>query len=179
MPNWACGTVEVTGTRMGIKSFLERFITNDEPSTLPGKKFFARSFLGEKRQELMREAEECFRTQDAKEIGTMVIYPDFAWSAYSCLIDGYPQRAPECITLTDACKEDGVTVRIRTAEHGMCFEEDISCNRNGDLSSVCKDLQTVRCKSCGNTQSLASFEDIEEVECYECGECCMEPLKEE
>lgn len=89
MPNWACGTVEVTGTRMGIKSFLERFITNDEPSTLPGKKFFARSFLGEKRQELMREAEECFRTQDAKEIGTMNIHPDFAWSAYSCLIDGY------------------------------------------------------------------------------------------
>ena len=27
MPNWAFGKVEVTGTRKGVKSFIERFIT--------------------------------------------------------------------------------------------------------------------------------------------------------
>ena len=31
MPNWAFGKVEVTGTRKGVKSFIERFITNDDP----------------------------------------------------------------------------------------------------------------------------------------------------
>ena len=50
MPNWAFGKVEVTGTRKGVKSFIERFISNDDPSTVPGKRFFARSFMNEKRQ---------------------------------------------------------------------------------------------------------------------------------
>ena len=27
MPNWAFGTVKVTGTREGVKSFVERFIS--------------------------------------------------------------------------------------------------------------------------------------------------------
>ena len=28
MPNWAFGTVKVTGTREGVKSFVERFISS-------------------------------------------------------------------------------------------------------------------------------------------------------
>ena len=44
MPNWAFGTVKVTGTREGVKSFVERFISSDDQSTVPGKRFFARSF---------------------------------------------------------------------------------------------------------------------------------------
>ena len=43
MPNWAFGYVNVTGTRDGIKSFIERFVSEDDPSTIPGKRFFARS----------------------------------------------------------------------------------------------------------------------------------------
>ena len=42
MPNWAFGTVKVTGTREGVKSFVERFISSDDQSTVPGKRFFAR-----------------------------------------------------------------------------------------------------------------------------------------
>ena len=45
MPNWAFGYVNVTGTRDGIKSFIERFVSEDDPSTIPGKRFFARSFI--------------------------------------------------------------------------------------------------------------------------------------
>lgn len=41
MPNWAFGTVKVTGTREGVKSFVERFISSDDQSTVPGKRFFA------------------------------------------------------------------------------------------------------------------------------------------
>ena len=38
MPNWAFGTVKVTGTREGVKSFVERFISSDDQSSgfLPG-----------------------------------------------------------------------------------------------------------------------------------------------
>ena len=38
MPNWAFGTVKVTGTREGVKSFVERFISSDDQSTVPGKR---------------------------------------------------------------------------------------------------------------------------------------------
>ena len=41
MPNWAFGYVNVTGTRGGIKSFIERFVSEDDPSTIPDKRFFA------------------------------------------------------------------------------------------------------------------------------------------
>lgn len=37
MPNWAFGYVNVTGTRDGIKSFIERFVSEDDPSTISGK----------------------------------------------------------------------------------------------------------------------------------------------
>lgn len=40
MPNWAFGNVKVTGTREGVKSFVERFISSDDQSTVPGKRFF-------------------------------------------------------------------------------------------------------------------------------------------
>ena len=53
MPNWAFGYVNVTGTRDGIKSFIERFVSEDDPSTIPGKRFFARSFIQSKRQAFM------------------------------------------------------------------------------------------------------------------------------
>ena len=33
MPNWAFGYVNVTGTRDGIKSSIERFVSEDEASS--------------------------------------------------------------------------------------------------------------------------------------------------
>lgn len=56
MPNWSFGYVNVTGTRDGIKSFIERFVSEDDPSTIPGKRFFARSFIQSKRQAFIDEA---------------------------------------------------------------------------------------------------------------------------
>lgn len=44
MPNWAFGTVKVTGTREGVKSFVERFISSDDQSTVPGKRFLPGAF---------------------------------------------------------------------------------------------------------------------------------------
>lgn len=38
MSDWASGIVDVTGTKASIEAFLNRFIYNAEPSTVPGRK---------------------------------------------------------------------------------------------------------------------------------------------
>lgn len=175
MPNWACGPTEITGTRKSVRAFLERFIFDDEPRTTPGKKYFARSFLNLSREETMQWLTGSYHTKDENEEATTEFYVDYAWSAYSCLIDGYPQtNSDTCITLAEACVEDQVKVRIRTFEPGMFFEEDITCNADGNLQNSCDNPKIAKCTKCGNTQAIASFEDIDEVECYECGEDSLE-----
>lgn len=179
MPNWAYGNVTVTGTREGVKSFIGRFVSTDELYTIPGKRFFHRSFLYENRQVAIDEAMELFGDQpaDAKEAYTFVIA--FAWSAYSCLIDRYPGSfSPECISLADACIEDRVSVLIQTSEPGMCFEERITCDENGNVENHEMDLTSYRCKHCGEISMFGSFEDPEDNECPECGECAFERCEE-
>ena len=129
MPNWAFGYVNVTGTRDGIKSFIERFVSEDDPSTIPGKRFFARSFIQSKRQAFIDEAMKEFSEPAVDAKASYSFVASFAWSAYSCLIGGYPQNSPsECLTLSEACAEDGVSVMIQTSEPGICFEEHITCD---------------------------------------------------
>lgn len=89
MPNWAFGYVNVTGTRDGIKSFIERFVSEDDPSTIPGKRFFARSFIQSKRQAFIDEAMKEFSEPAVDAKASYSFVASFAWSAYSCLIGGY------------------------------------------------------------------------------------------
>ena len=72
MPNWAFGTVKVTGTREGVKSFVERFISSDDQSTVPGKRFFARSFSEQKREQSVKDAMEEF---EGKQITKLLSIP--------------------------------------------------------------------------------------------------------
>ena len=141
MPNWACADFKITGTREGVTSMIQRFVSDDEPRTVPGKKSFARSFLFARRQDILDMALAEFHTEDPKERATVTIGMDFAWSAYSCLISGYPQTFEDtCITLVDACREDQVAVEINTEEPGLCFTEHITCDPNGNLTCSCEDL---------------------------------------
>lgn len=71
MPNWAFGYVNVTGTRDGIKSFIERFVSEDDPSTIPGKRFFARSFIQSKRQAFIDEANLALKAGATKLLETV------------------------------------------------------------------------------------------------------------
>ena len=119
MPYWAFGFVNVTGTRDGIKSFIERFVSEDDPSTIPSKRFFARSFIQSKRQAFIEEAMKDFSEPAVDAKASYSFVASFAWSAYSCLIGGYPQNSPsECLTLSEACAEEGVSVMIQTSEPG-------------------------------------------------------------
>ena len=82
MPNWAFGNVKVTGTREGITSFIERFVSEDDPSTVAGKRLFARSFIHEKRQELIDEAMAEFENKAPEDTAEYTFVAMFAWSAY-------------------------------------------------------------------------------------------------
>lgn len=180
MPNWAFGNVKVTGTREGITSFLERFVSEDKPYTVPGKRFFARSFVHMNRQELIHEAMSEFENKSKEDIAEYTFMAMFAWSAYSCLIDGYPQHnKEECITLAEACAEDHVTVKIRTTETGMCFEEEVTCNEDGVVYHTERDMSRCKCRNCGEICHFGSFEDLDEAECPECGECGFDRCEEE
>ncbi len=171
MPNWACGTVEATGKRDSVIAFVNRFLdfhgnTGKEMDT----RFFARSFLDDNREstidDIMRQTEK----DPENAVGTVVFSVSFAWSAYSCVISGYPQTNPdECITLAEACQQDQVRVHILTEEPGLFFEEDIFADEDGSITESSKELKTARCRSCGNTQGVASFVDLDDIECYECG----------
>lgn len=170
MPNWAMGDVFITGTRKKVLEFSDRFITEDNQSTVPGKRFFARSFIDIPRKTLRADIEDFFRHATDDEERTMSFFVSFAWSAMSCLIDGYPQsNTQECITLAEACVEDHVSVEIHTSEPSMCFEEEIACDYNGNTTNIRRDLSVFVCPECGATTCLSAFEDPDEAECCNCG----------
>ena len=182
MPNWAYGSVSITGTKQNIFMFANRFICEDDednPTQLRKQKFFARSFVQSPRQVVHDDIEIIFSDIPANIVGEFPLDVEFAWSAHCCLIDGYPQKFPtECITLVDACKEDHVSVEIITEEGGMCFEEYITCDEHGHMTSESKELVQYECPNCGTMMGIASFIDTNGYSCYECGECGLKPANE-
>lgn len=171
MPNWAYGPVTITGTRQNISRFVSRFIFDEDRKVGSKRKhFFARSFTGERKETTMLEIRIQFQGRSKDAVDFFCLPIDFAWSAVSCLVDGYPQSCPECMTLADACMRDRVSVEILTEEGGMCFEEHITCDAQGNLTSTCLDLVEYECQNCHSTSYIASFNDLDEYPCDECGE---------
>lgn len=180
MPNWAFGEVKVTGTREGVKSFIERFVSSDEQSTIPGKRFFARSFTHMTREQSIKDALNEFEGKAVDAVLEHSFEAMFAWSVWSCVIDGYPQRnATECITLSEACVEDQVSVEICSSETGLCFEEHVTCDAEGNVDHTERDLIRCKCRNCGEISSFGSFEDLDEAECLECGEYGFDRCEED
>lgn len=180
MPNWAWGTFRVKGKKEAMLAFSRHLIMEDAPRTIEGVRYFARTFTGDTRRSIEGQIRDMFAGKGPQAEMTCEILADFAWSAYSCVVDGYPQDNPErCITLADACREDGVDVRITTKEPGIYFEEQITCDRRGNLVNVCQDLIPMRCRRCGNVEGRASFEDPDDLCCSECGESDFAPAEEE
>lgn len=178
MPNWSFGDVTVTGTRAGVLSFVERFVSDDDPRTVPGKRFFSRSFTGTKRSSSVADVLSDFEGQDEGAVCEHTLAVQFAWSVSHCIIDGYPQGNPsECITLSEACREDQVSVTIFAS--GDSFEEHVACDMFGSLSCEEKEFQPCRCRSCGEVSYLGPSEDLDEAECPECGECGLDWVETE
>lgn len=171
MPNWACGSVAVTGTRQNISRFVSRFLFEDKPKPDSKRRdFFARSFTWCLKEEAMLNIRILFQNRSKAAVDTFCMPIAFAWSAHSCLMDGYPQSFPECITLMDACVRDCVSVEILTEEGGMGFEVHITCDEQGAVESASMDLVEYECQHCHDISCIASFNDLDEYPCNECGE---------
>ena len=179
MPNWACGSVSITGTKQNVVKFINRFIHDDDnDTTLKSRRFFARSFTNDTKKSVLEDVEEAFHDLPLGSKNVFSLPISFAWSAESCLIDGYPQDHPDdCSTLSAACIEDQVSVEIQTEEGGMGFEESIACDTEGVITSECTDLVPFICKVCGTECGFASFNSPVDQVCYECGDTGYESVE--
>lgn len=171
MPNWAFGEVKVSGRKKDVRKFIEDCFVwgyDDNPNKDPEIKYFARSFINDKYDNLFSRFENELSNIGIEEKCIFDINVEFAWSAHACTIDGYPQDyRNECIDLQTACKKYKVEVQIWTEEQGMCFEENIICDENGDIVlDYTQEMESYVCLNCGNEQCFSSRE--EEFICYEC-----------
>jgi hypothetical protein len=158
-PNWCNGYVKISGKPEDVKNFCKLFIFEDEADKDEKKgKYFARSFIYQKYED--------FEKANLGK-GEVEFCVDFAWSSWSCLIEGYPQEnRRKCITLKSACKKYNVEVEITTEEPAMGFEETIIADKN-DIKYSSKDMPLYECV-CGSKQSVPSDSDLNEIECYDC-----------
>ena len=168
MPNWCNGYIRVKGKPENVEKFCKLFIFDEEANKDEGKKgqkYFARSFVHQDWKSFKKDMNYQLRTEQQVYFNV-----DFAWSGYSCLIEGYPTAKDNknCVTLEWACKKYDVEVKITTEEGGMGFEEEIIANKKG-LSYDSKDMPTYKCYNCGNKQQIPTNRDLEDVEFYECG----------
>lgn len=181
MPNWAWGSVSVTGTKQNVLKFSGRFIYEGEEDVKneTGIPYFARSFAQKTRSEATDEINTIFNDMQAEAESTFTLYVDFAWSANSCLIKGAPQQFPtECITLMDACIADAVSAEIKTEEPGNGFEETIYCSKDGNYDSHSRKMQTCICPSCGAFTLIPSSGNADEYECHDCGKAGLKSEEE-
>ena len=179
MPNWAIGIVEVTGIKQGVYSFVDRFANVDKQNTYPHKKFY-RSYTDVTCAEMRRQVAEAFRNLPDDAVRTFSFMATFAWELDACMMAKAPMEFEQsCLTVGDACKEDGVQVEIHTSEPSNDLEEWIICKEDGKAMYGCQGLKAFCCKKCGNIQSLASFEDPSDTECAECGNVGFESYIQE
>ncbi len=170
MPNWAFGTLSVTGTKQNVLNFAQRFIYEQENGVYPDVPFFAKSIAHTKRDAATEEINAAFKEIPAGENNTFSLFVGFAWSAHDCIVNIDPQKYPECITLKDACVKDCVSVEIKASEDTAGFEESIYCDKDGRLESTFVDMDTIACEHCGTDNLVPSFSKASECECHECGE---------
>lgn len=172
MPNWSSGVIRVSGKPENVKKFCEQFVFEEEVERdIKKPKYFARSFV--------HTSWEAFQKEHNLGKATDVEFcADFAWSAYSCLIEGYPQEYKKtCITLKCACKKYNVRVEITTEEGGEGFEEIIIADKI-DVMYDSKKMPQYKCLECGEIHLLTSDADLEDTECWECGKSNWELIKE-
>jgi predicted RNA-binding Zn-ribbon protein involved in translation (DUF1610 family) len=167
MPNWAFGDVTVTGDADNIQEFVKHFLYEDKDAEPP---YFARSFSTENYSVIQDQlAAEMEDASDPDHMSFCMVI-EFAWSAYSCLVDGYPQESKgECLTLEQACQEHQVTVEIRASEDGLAFSEHYICTPAGFELDESKDYERFVCSKCGEEQSISPFSELDSEECWECG----------
>ena len=175
MPNWAEGTISVTGRKESVLNFTRRFIYEDVESHNKDAYFFARSFPRTTWGEKANEIEDLYNGLLPDTEATYVMNVDFAWSAHKYLLDGYPTRFPDCASLGDACMQDSVTAEIHAEETDTGFEEYIACGKTGNVTYHDQNMPTYVCPACGCALYLSSHTDIDEYVCPYCENVGFKP----
>lgn len=171
MPNWARGLVDVTGTKEAVISFINRFYFADRPCDLSEGKMFAGAAALGSYEDAIHQIALLFSSTEGPPERLLQLDAEFAWSAYTALVAINPDELlGHCITLQDACRQDGVDISIVTTDPAMCFREQISCTRTGAIRKVEQDLSdTVICKRCGISFKSHPLSDLDGLTCTECG----------
>ena len=172
MPNWCEARIDVTLPSKNVDMFLRHFIGSDayEKREDPDKlDYFYRTFYQD--HQILREE---------NNITMMTIYCDSAWSCEGCLDFGknpFEKDVDTCITLNEACKEDGViSLHGESEEPGMCFSEVFDWEQGNDgVSWEVFDITNYECKDC---DMFFSSRECDGAECPECGKW-VEPYSEE
>ena len=170
MPNWCNAYVVISGKKKELRKFCKYFLYDSDndggkKETLM-KKFFARSFMWDRWDSFCGEH---FKQKDkANDVIEISFSVDFAWSCWSCIFEGYPNKK-DCVTLDSVLKKlDIETLEITTEEGGCGFEETIDYNKDSGVMYDSNNMPTYKCE-CGNEQMIASDYPVDETTCYECG----------
>ena len=102
MPNWAETDMAVVMPSRNVNGFMGLFLSHDPKENEGKKEYFGRTFLNDINEEKNDHGMSCLR-----------ISCDCAWSAYSCLIEGYPGTGDDghrCPSLKEALDRNGPTV---------------------------------------------------------------------
>ena len=173
MPNWCEARIDVTLPTKNINKFLRHFIgsepyeNRENPDALD---FFYRTFY-----------QDHHIIKEEKDITTMVIYCDCAWSCEGCLDFGknpFDDETVECcMTLDEACKEaEVICLHGESEEPGLCFGENFDWEQGEDgVGWEVFDITNYECKEC---DMFFSAREDDGAECPSCGKW-IEPYKED
>lgn len=163
IPNWCSGYVTLKGKAKDIENFCKLFLFDRKNEDDVPEKYFARSFVQEKWEDFKKDMIDDYEAEEETEISFSV---DFAWSVWSCLIEGYPNNK-ECVTLKWACKNYNVCAEIESEESDMGFEEKVICDK-GETDYSSKEMPKYICQNCNSEQIIPSSCDLKYEECGSC-----------
>lgn len=180
MPNWADADVTVVGTEAHIRAFTRRFTCEDEEHYPKGfNKVFARCYISQPRAELDQDLKALFWGKRCGRELRFQFHVYFAWSAYACMMSGYPQEKPDKFTtIEDACTEDQVSVEISTLELGRFFAEHLCCIPGGKAMHKVAGVSYCQCPKCKEDDYITGFEEFRNHRCPFCGHIGVESVKE-
>lgn len=135
MPNWAETDMAVVIPSRNVDGFMALFLSHDPKENEGKKEYFGRTFLNDMHEEKNSHGMSCLR-----------ISCDCAWSAWSCLFEGYPGEGEDgtrCPTLKEAVDRFEVRrMTLHSSEQGIGFEETATFDRGegGEISYESRDL---------------------------------------
>ena len=160
MPNWAETDMAVVMPSRNVNGFMGLFLSHDPKENEGKKEYFGRTFLNDINEEKNDHGMSCLR-----------ISCDCAWSAYSCLIEGYPGTGDDghrCPTLKEALDRYEVKrMTLHSSEPGIGFEETATFDKDegSEVNYESRDLyRDPWCEFCDEDEEDEALSQKQEAE---------------